>query len=179
MYAFPYHDQCLSTTHVNNTPKLSPTFTLMELMETQKRGVSNFQFWKTGGLEVKATLSTLVSLIDYILATQQLVKLVKMGGGEHSSLQCVQIKDLRGNPKPRVSPDRTGPDRNRSGVGEHFKEYFRVGSGRVGEFYFGSIRVGEFYLGSVRVGVSFLPGYETFSPGILGINLPFIPKLRK
>ena len=29
-------------------------------------------------------------------------------------------KDLRGNPKPRVSPDRTGPDRNRSGVGEHF-----------------------------------------------------------
>ena len=29
-------------------------------------------------------------------------------------------KDLRGNPKPRVSPDRTGPDRNRSGVGEQF-----------------------------------------------------------
>ena len=30
------------------------------------------------------------------------------------------IKDLRGNPKPRVSPDRTGPNRNRSGVEEHF-----------------------------------------------------------
>ena len=42
----------------------------------------------------------------------------------------VGTKDLRGNPKPRVSPDRTGPDRNLSGVGEHFKEYFRVGSGR-------------------------------------------------
>ena len=36
---------------------------------------------------------------------------------------------------------RTGPDRNRSGVGEHFKEYFRVGSGnfiwgRSGSGYF-------------------------------------------
>ena len=41
----------------------------------------------------------------------------------------IYIKDLRGNPKPRVSPDWTGPDRNRSGVGEHFKE-FRVGLGR-------------------------------------------------
>ena len=35
-------------------------------------------------------------------------------------LVCIQTKDLRGNPKPRVSPDRTGPDRNPSGVGEHF-----------------------------------------------------------
>ena len=40
----------------------------------------------------------------------------------------------------------------------------------VGEFYFGSVRVGEFYFGSVRVGV-FLPGHETFSAGISGINL--------
>ena len=76
-------------------------------------------------------------------------------------------KDLRGNPKPRVSPDRTGPDRNRSGVGEHFKEYFRVGSGRGILFRVGQGR-----------GI-FLPGYEAFSPGISGINLPFIPKLRK
>ena len=30
------------------------------------------------------------------------------------------IKDLRGNPKPQISPDLTGPDRNRSGVGEQF-----------------------------------------------------------
>ena len=76
-------------------------------------------------------------------------------------------KDLRGNPKPRVSPDRTGPDRtgldrNRSGVGEHFKEYFRVRAGR-----------------GILFRVFFLPGYGTFSPGILAINLPFIPKLRK
>ena len=69
----------------------------------------------------------------------------------------IACKYLRGNPKPRVSPDRTGPDRNRSRVGEHFKEYFRVGPGR---------------------GI-FLPGYETFSPGISGINLPFLPKQRK
>ena len=79
----------------------------------------------------------------------------------------VQVKDLRGNPKPRVSPDRTGPDRNRSGVGEHFKEYFRVGSGRGILFWVGPGR-----------GI-FLPGYETFSPGISGINLPFLPKQRK
>ena len=58
----------------------------------------------------------------------------------------VWIKDLRGNPKPRVSPDRTGPDRNRSGVGEHFKEYFRVGSGRGILFRVGPGR-GIFYRG--------------------------------
>ena len=89
----------------------------------------------------------------------------------------VQSKDLRGNPKPRVSPDRTGPDRNRSGVGEHFKEYFRVGSGRGILFRVGPGRGILFRVGPGR-GI-FLPGYETFSPGISGINLPFIPKLRK
>ena len=36
-------------------------------------------------------------------------------------------KDLRGNRNPEFP--RTGPGRNRSGVGEHFKEYFWVGSG--------------------------------------------------
>ena len=43
--------------------------------------------------------------------------------------------------------DRTGLDRNRSRVREHFREYFQVGSGRVGEFYFGSVRVGVFFTG--------------------------------
>ena len=84
-------------------------------------------------------------------------------------VSSIQIKDLRGNPKPRVSPDRTGPDRTETGPGSEniFKNIF--GSGRVGEFYFGSVRVGEFYFGSVRVvGVFFLPGYETFSTGISG-----------
>ena len=89
----------------------------------------------------------------------------------------VGTKDLRGNPKPRVSPDRTGPDRNRSGVGEHFKEYFWVGSGRGILFRVGPGRGILFRVGPGR-GI-FLPGYETFSPGISGINLPFIPKLRK
>ena len=78
----------------------------------------------------------------------------------------ILIKDLRGNPKPRVSPDRTGPDRNRSGSGNIFKNIF--GSGRVGEFYFGSVRVGEFYFGSVRVGVFFYGGMRHFLPGFRG-----------
>ena len=86
----------------------------------------------------------------------------------------VCCKDLRGNPKPRVFPDRTetGP-----GSGNIFKNIY--GPGRVGEFYFGSVRVGEFYF---RIGPGrgiFLPGYETFSPGISGINFPFNLKLRK
>ena len=102
------------------------------------------------------------------------------GGGLncHSpSRSTILVKDLRGNPKPRVSPDRTGPDRNRSGVGEHFKEYFRVGSGRGILFRVGPGRGILFRVGPGR-GI-FLPRYETFSPGISGINLPFIPKLRK
>ena len=97
--------------------------------------------------------------------------------GTYDLETMVYFKDLRGNPKPRVSPDRTGPDRNRSGVGEHFKEYFRVGSGRGILFRVGSGRGILFRVGPGR-GI-FLPGYETFSPGISGINLPFIPKLRK
>ena len=85
-----------------------------------------------------------------------------------SLLYDIQTKDLRGNPKPRVSPDRTGPDRTETGPGSGniFKNIF--GSGRVGEFHFESVRVGEFYFGSVQVGVFFLPGYEAFSPGISG-----------
>ena len=63
---------------------------------------------------------------------------------------------------------RTGPDRTETGPG----------SGNILKNIFGSGRVGEFYFGSVRVG-AFLPGYETFSPGFSGINLPFIPILRK
>ena len=57
-------------------------------------------------------------------------------------LYVVRSKDLQGNPKPRVSPDRTetGP-----GSGNIFKNIF--GSGRVGEFYFGSVRVGVFFTG--------------------------------
>ena len=80
------------------------------------------------------------------------------------NMTVVCCKDLRGNPKPQVSPDWTEkPVRG----GEHFKEYFRVGSG------WGIL---------FRVGLGrgiFLPGYETFSLGISGINLPFIPKQRK
>ena len=77
------------------------------------------------------------------------------------------IKDLRGNPKPRVSPDRTGPDRTETGPG----------SGNILKNIFGSGRVILFRVGPGR-GI-FLPGYMTFSPGISGINLPIIPKLRK
>ena len=53
-------------------------------------------------------------------------------------------KDLQGNPKPQVFPDRTetGPG---SRSGNSFKNIF--GSGRVGEFHFGSVRVGVFFTG--------------------------------
>ena len=66
--------------------------------------------------------------------------------GSARYLMQLSVKDLRGNPKPRVSPDPTGPDRNRSGVREHFKEYFRVGSGRGILFRVGPGR-GIFYRG--------------------------------
>ena len=72
----------------------------------------------------------------------------------------MSCKDMRGNPKPRVSPDRTGPKPVR-GRGT----FLRIFSGRVGEFYFGSVRVGEFYFGSVRVGVFFYRGMRHFLPG--------------
>ena len=74
-------------------------------------------------------------------------------------------KDLQGNPKPRVSPDWPGP-KPVLGRGT----LLRIFSGRVGAGNFISGRSGSGY---------FLPGYETFSPGVVGINLPFIPKLRK
>ena len=45
-----------------------------------------------------------------------------------------------------------GPDQNQSGVGEHFKEYFRVG---------------EFISGWYGSGY-FLPVYETFFQGFQG-----------
>ena len=72
---------------------------------------------------------------------------------------------MRGNPKPRVSPDRTGPDRNRSGVGEYFKEYFRVGSSRGILFRVGSGRGILFRVvpgrGIFNRGVRhFLPGFR-------------------
>ena len=73
----------------------------------------------------------------------------------------ISAKDLQGNPKPRVSPDRTGP-KPVQGQGTGLREFF--GSGRVGEFYFGSVRVGEFYFGSVRVGgIFFYRVWDIFS----------------
>ena len=47
----------------------------------------------------------------------------------HIFLQPDPGKDLQGSPKPRVSLDRTGPDQNRSGSGNIFKNIF--GSGQV------------------------------------------------
>ena len=70
-------------------------------------------------------------------------------------------------------PDQT--DTGRGGVG-----WGGVGSGRVGSGDFISGRPGWGILFRVGPGQGILlPEYETFSPGILGINLPFIPKLRK
>ena len=58
----------------------------------------------------------------------------------------VYSKDLRGNPKPRVSPDRTGTG---------------PGSGNIFENIFGSLRVGSGIFISGRSGSGyFLPGYE-------------------
>ena len=86
----------------------------------------------------------------------------------------VQSKDLRGNPKPRVSPDRTGlkPVRDRG-------TFLRIFSGRVGSgnFILGRSESGNFISGRSGSGY-FLPGHETFSPGISWINLPFIPRRR-
>ena len=74
----------------------------------------------------------------------------------------IHTKDLRGNPKPRISPDRTETG---------------LGSGNILKNIFGAGRGILFRVGPGR-GI-FLPGYETFSPGISWIKLPFIPKLRK
>ena len=83
------------------------------------------------------------------------------------------------NPEfPRTGPDRTGPDRTETGPGSGniFKNIFW--SSRVGEFFSGRSWSGNFISGWSGSGY-FLPGHETFSPGISGINLPFIPKLWK
>ena len=55
------------------------------------------------------------------------------------SIYTHHIKDLRGNWKIRVSPDRTGPDQNQSGIGTQFWEYFQAG-----DKHFGWFRVGVF-----------------------------------
>ena len=80
-----------------------------------------------------------------------------------SVLYC--IKDLWGNSNPDFP--QTWPDRTETGPrsGNIFKNIFGSGWGIL------------FRVGPGR-GI-FLLGYETFSPGILGINLHFIPKLRK
>ena len=65
---------------------------------------------------------------------------------------------------------RTGPDRNRSGVGEHFKEYFWIGSGR-GILFRG--RSGSGILFRAGPGRGIFTGVWDISPGISGINLPF------
>ena len=87
-------------------------------------------------------------------------------------LHMTTTEDLRGNPKPQ---DRTGPKPVR-GRGT----FLRIFLGRVGSGNFISSRSGSgnFISGWSESGY-FLPGCETFSPGISGINLPFIPKLRK
>ena len=74
----------------------------------------------------------------------------------------IQCKDLRGNPKPRVSPDRTGPKPVR-GRGTFWRIFSgRVGSGRVGSGNFISGRSGSGYI--------FIGVWDIF-PGISGINL--------
>ena len=57
----------------------------------------------------------------------------------------VPIKALRGNPKPRIFPDRTGPDRTETGSGIFFELF--SGSVRSGKNITGVDRVGEFLLG--------------------------------
>ena len=87
----------------------------------------------------------------------------KISSGNFTHLRSIcHIKDLRGNPKPRFSPDRTETG---SGSGNILKNIFGSGRGIL-------FRVGPGW-------GNFLPGYETFSPGFSGINLSFIPKLRK
>ena len=81
------------------------------------------------------------------------------------------IKDLRGNPKPRVSPDRTGP----KPVQDRGK-FLRIFSGRVGS--------GNFISGRSGSGIFFYLGMEHFSQDFgdkltLNEKMPFIPKLSK
>ena len=76
------------------------------------------------------------------------------------------IKDLRGNPKLRVSPDRTGPDRTRPKPVRGRGTFLRIFSGRVG-----SGRGILFRVGPGR-GI-FLPGYGTFFSRDFGDKLAF------
>ena len=71
---------------------------------------------------------------------------------------------------------RTGPDRTETGPGSGniFKNIF--GSGH---FISGRSGSGNFILGRSGSGYFFYLGVKHFSLGISGINLPFIPKLRK
>ena len=136
-----------------------------------RSGLGLFQTrWKEFERSIRRRTDYIIGFIAPAIGPNTSRKLTRLTAPAHNIHGKVWMKqhtkDLRGNPKPRVSPDRTGPDRNQSGSGNSFKNIF------------GSVRVGEFYFGSVRVGV-FFTGYETFSPGISGINLPFIPKLKK
>ena len=92
----------------------------------------------------------------------------------HNKAACT---DLRPAGQPET-PSFPGPDRTRPtalGLGNIFKNI--IGSGRGILFRVGPSRGILFWVGPGRG--MFLPGYETFSPGISGINLPFIPKQRK
>ena len=90
------------------------------------------------------------------------------------SHSCIYtLKTCRATRNPEFP--RTGPDRTETGPGNILKNIF--GSGRGILFRVGPGRGILFRVGPGR-GI-FLQGYETFSPGISGINLPFIPKLRK
>ena len=86
-----------------------------------------------------------------------------MGKGSRR-VRCPWAPNVLATPLPET-PSFPGPNQTGPGVGEHFKENFRVGSG-------------NFISGRSWSGY-FLAGNETFSPGISGMNLPFIPKLRK
>ena len=124
--------------------------------------------WKDWLKEGNYCLPGLVQLQQVAPLSQTLI-------ADQARKRPLHSKDLRGNPKPRVSPDRTGPKPVR-GRGT----FLRIFSGRVGSENFISSRSGSgnFISGRSRSGY-FLPGCETLSPGISGINLLFIPKLRK
>ena len=88
-----------------------------------------------------------------------------------------RLKTCGATSKPEFP--RTGPDRTETGPGSGniLKNIFRVGSGRGILFRVSSGRGILFRVGPGRV--FFYLGMQHFFPGISGINLPFIPKLRK
>ena len=75
-------------------------------------------------------------------------------------------KDLRGNPKPRVSPDRTETS---PGSWNIFKNIFGSGQVRLGNFISGRSGLGNFILGRSRSGY-FLPGYAPLFLKYCGIG---------